>query len=121
MAQTVTTTVSTGATTVTLGTPLVLNPVAKSTTIIWSATAGSSAYALVEMSLDDPTLIPLGGPALTWAPLSSATLSSSVVAAAPLTYTVLSPIGAVRINSTTGSTSATVATFTLKALQSVTA
>jgi len=118
MAQSVTITVSTAATTQTLGT-LILNPVAKSTTVLWTATSGSSAYALLEMSLDDPSLF--GGPSATWAPLSSATISSSNVAATPLTYTVLSPVGGVRINSTTGSTGATAATFTLKALQAVTA
>jgi len=101
-----------------LGT-IMLNPVSKSTTVLWTATSGSSAYALIEMSLDDTSA--LGSPTATWAPLSSATISSSNMAATPLTYTVLSPIAAVRINSTTGSTGATAATFTLKALQSVTA
>ncbi len=118
MAQTLTVSASTGATVASVG-AMVLNPVSKSTTVLLTATAGSSSYALVEYSLDDPTL--LGGPAATWAPLSSATLSSSVIAAAPMSWTVLSPIGQLRINSTTGSTSATVATYTIKALQSVTA
>lgn len=118
MAQSVTITVSTAATTQTLGT-IIVNPVAKSTTVLWTATSGSSAYALLEMSLDDPTIV--GGPTTTWAPLSSGTISSSNMAATPLVYTILSPIGGVRINSTTGSTGATAATFTLKALQSVTA
>ena len=50
MAQSVTITVSTAATTQTLGT-LILNPVSKSTTVLWTATSGSSAYALVEMAI----------------------------------------------------------------------
>lgn len=100
---------------------LALNPVAKSTTVMLSATALSTTAGTVqiEMSLDDPTQ--LGGPAATWALLSSATaITSSLVAATPLVYTVLSPIGQVRVNSTTGSTGAGV-TYVLKALQSVTA
>ncbi len=118
MAQSITISASTGATVASVGT-LVLNPVAKSTTFIFTTTAGASSYVVVEYSLDDPTI--LGGPTATWAPLSSATMSSSNAAAAVLSWTVLSPVGMARINSTTGSTSATVATYNLKALQSVTA
>lgn len=93
---------------------IILNPVSKSTTIMLSAgTAGSTGAVTIEMSLDDPT-IP-GGPTATWATISSGTamLSSNVTA---LVYTVLSPIGAVRINSSANNN-----TWTLKALQSVTA
>ena len=93
---------------------IVLNPIAKSTTVMLSAgTAGSTGAVTLEMSLDDPT-IP-GGPTTTWAVLSSgsAMLSSNVTS---LVYTVLSPIGMVRINSTANNN-----TWTLKALQSVTA
>lgn len=100
---------------------MALNPVAKSTTVLLSAAGATSSNCTVqiEASLDDPT-IP-GGPTATWALLSSATaISASLVLATPLMYTVLSPVGMVRINSTTGSTGGTY-TFTLKALQSVTA
>jgi len=100
---------------------LALNPVAKTTTVMLSATVVSTTAGTVyvEYSLDDPS-IP-GGPTATWALLSSVTaLVSSVVAAAPYSWTVLSPIAAVRINSTGGSTGG-VSVYTLKALQSVTA
>jgi hypothetical protein len=101
------------------GTPaIILNPVVKSTTVMLSAsTAASSGAIQIDMTLDDPTLIALGGPAVTWAVLSSgaAMLSSNVTT---LVYTVLSPIGGVRINSTANNTSNT---WTLKALQSITA
>jgi hypothetical protein len=92
---------------------IVLNPVSKSTTVILSAgTVGSTGAVTIEMSLDDPT-IP-GGPSATWAPLSSgaAMLSSNITT--NLVYTVLSPVGMVRINSTANNN-----TWTLKALQSV--
>ncbi len=110
-----------GAVTPTSTGAIVLNPVAKSTTVMLSATAVSTTAgtAYVEFSLDDPTIS--GGPTPTWALLSSATaLLSSVIAVAPYSWTVLSPIAAVRINSTGGST-AGVSTYTLKALQSITA
>ena len=94
-----------------------LNPVSKSTTVLISASVASSlTHAVVEMTLDDPTTVP--APTVTWAPISSAIIGSSVVVAAP-TYTILSPIGGVRINSSTVTASS--ATWTLKALQSVTA
>lgn len=89
-----------------------LNPVARSTTVLLSAgTAGSTGAVTVELTLDDPTVIP--APTVTWALLSSgsAMLSSNVTS---LVYTVLSPIGGVRINSTANNN-----TWTLKALQSV--
>jgi hypothetical protein len=119
MAQSVTITTSAATT----GT-LILNPVAKSTTVTLTSTTaagtGSSASTVqIEMSLGDPSA--LGAPTLAWATLSSATaIPSSTALAVPLTYTVLSPIGAVRVNSTTASTGAAI-TFTLTALQSVTA
>ena len=91
-----------------------LNPVAKSTTVL--LTIPSSGVASIEMSLDDPS-IP-GGPAVTWALLSSAAIISSNQTPLNLVYTVLSPIGGVRINC---SSNATGGTYTLKALQSVTA
>lgn len=97
---------------------MVLNPVSKSTTVLISASVASSlTTCVVEMSLDDPT-IPGGSTTPTWAVLSSAILGTSAVVAAA-TYTVLSPVGMVRINSTTVTASS--ATWTLRALQSVTA
>jgi hypothetical protein len=98
---------------------MVLNPVSKSTTVIASVTAASSGAFQIEMSLDDPT-IP-GGPSATWALLSSAVamVSSTVFSSAgnsgAVVYTVLSPIGMVRLNSTGWGAG----TAVLKALQSV--
>lgn len=95
---------------------MVLNPVAKSTTVMISASVSSSLSTVqVEMSLDDPS-IP-GGPTATWGLLSSATAMSSFSGA--YVYTVLSPIAQVRLNSTTVTASSVV--YTLKALQSVSA
>ena len=93
---------------------IALNPVAKSTTVM--LTAASSGAVQLDFSLDDPT-IP-GGPTTTWALLSSAASINSSNLSAGLVYTVLTPIAQVRINST-----ALVAggSYTLKALQSVTA
>ena len=96
-----------------------LNPVAKSTTVLLSASLASTIGVVqIEVSLDDPTI--LGGPSATWALLSSATamVGTATVALSAL-YTVLGPVGGVRLNSSTVTTSS--ATFTLKALQSVTA
>ena len=96
---------------------LVLNPNAKSTTVLLTiGTAGSTGAVQIDMSLDDPT-IP-GGPASTWALLSSGAAMLSSNLGSGLVYTVLSPVGQVRINSTANNTANT---FTLKALQSVTA
>jgi len=95
---------------------MILNPVSKSTTVILAVTAGSSNSTVqIEMTLDDPTIV--GGPSLTWGLLSSGTtmLSSAITS---LVYTVLSPIGGVRINSTLQSS---LTSYTLKALQSITA
>lgn len=111
MAQSITLSASAGTAT------MILNPVLKSTTVLLSGSlAGSSGAVQIEMTLDDPTIV--NGPALTWGLLSSGTamLSSNVVAG--IVYTVLSPIGGVRINSTANNTANT---FTLKALQSITA
>lgn len=93
---------------------IILNPVYKSTTVMLVAgTTGSSGIVTIEMTLDDPTIA--GGPSLSWATLSSGTamLSSNVTS---LVYTVLSPIGGVRINSSANNN-----TWTLKALQAITA
>jgi len=122
MAQSLTVTGGTAAAITAVGT-LVLNPVSKSTTVMLSAVAPSSTAGTVqvEFSLDDPSA--LGAPTATFALLSSATaIASSLVAATPLSWTVLSPIGMVRVNSTLGSTGTAGPTvYTLKALQSVTA
>lgn len=100
---------------------IILNPLAKATTVMLTASiASSNTAAQIEMSLDDPT-IP-GGPALTWGLLSSASGmvgSSANAAGLSAVYTVLSPIGAVRINSS--ATAASSNTWTLKALQSISA
>ncbi len=100
---------------------MVLNPVAKSTTVLLSASiASSNTAAQIEMSLDDPTI--LLGPATTWALLSSASgMSGGSANASPLAviYTILSPVAQVRINSS--ATAASSNTWTLKALQSVVA
>lgn len=118
MAQSVT--ILTSTTAAQTGT-LVLNPVSKSTTVIMTSTtaAGSSnATIQIEFSLDDPSA--LGYTSATWATLSSGTAMSASAAVTGLTYTVLSPVGMVRLNSTSGSTTTTYS-FNLKALQSVTA
>jgi len=102
---------------------LILNPVAKSTTVTLTSTtaAGSSnATVQIEMTLGDPSLIPLGGPALAWTALSSGTAMSASAVVSGLVYTVLSPVGGVRVVSTTGSTTTTYS-FNLQALQAVTA
>ncbi|SRR6266849_5863704 len=98
---------------------LVLNPVSKSTTVLLSASVASSLSVVqIEMSLDDQILP--GGSSATWALLSSATaMVGSSVTVLNAVYTVLSPIGAVRLNSSTITASSAV--FVLKALQSITA
>lgn len=95
---------------------MVLNPVAKSTTLILSVSSNSTGYVQVDASLDDPTI--LNGPTATWATVSSAAaMSSSLVFTTPLVYTILSPIAAVRLYSSGVNT----ATLQLHALQSITA
>lgn len=94
---------------------IILNPVPRTTSVVLTVTSGSSGGVItVEATLDDPSTTP--APTLTWAPISSgsAMLSSNVTG---YLYTVLSPIGGVRLNSTAIGN----ATFTLKTLQSVTA
>lgn len=96
---------------------IILDPVPRTTSVQISASVASSlTTCVVEVSLDDPTTTP--APTMAWSALSTAILGSSVVVAAAF-YTVLSPIGAVRINSSTVTASS--ATWTLKTLQSVTA
>jgi hypothetical protein len=94
---------------------IILNPVYKSTSVMLTGGGSSAGTVQIEMTLDDPTIA--GGPSLSWGLLSSGTamLSSNV---SSLVYTVLSPIGGVRINS---SANGGLGTWTLKALQAVTA
>lgn len=94
---------------------IILNPVARTTTVMLSAaTFGSTGAVTIEMTLDDPTTTP--APTLTWGTLSSGTAMLSSNVSSALIYTMLSPIGGVRVNSSANNT-----TWTLKALQSVTA
>ena len=94
---------------------MILNPVSKLTTIqvtVASGSSGSNIFA--QYTLDDPTTTP--APTITWSNLSSAVVSSNTDGVG-VTYTMLSPIGGLRLSSTTAVTG----TVTLKALQSVTA
>lgn len=96
---------------------IALNPVAKSTTLI--LTLASSGTVSIEVSADDPS-IP-GGPTTTWALASSAVSMASSTLGSTLTgiiYTILSPVAQARIRS---SSIVSGDSFTLKALQSVTA
>lgn len=98
---------------------IVLNPVARSTTVMITANSCSSGLAAVEWSLDDPSQY--GGPTATWALLSSASaMLSSLLSTAGLSWTILSPAGGVRIRSTAWDNSSA-SVMTLKALQSITA
>jgi hypothetical protein len=99
---------------------IVLNPVAKATTIqlTVSGSSGSGAFD-IQMTLDDPTTTP--APTLTWAIISSAAgigSGTGIFDVGGLVYTVVTPIGGVRLHSTTAPAGVTA---TLKALQSVTA
>src|SRR3954469_6978777 len=119
MAQSLTVTGSTAATGAASGT-MALNPVCKSTTVMLSAVTNSTTAGTVNVdySLDDTSIV--GGPTATWALLSSAAaITSSQIEITPLAWTVLSPIAALRIRSTSGSTGTGAAVYTLKALQSV--
>lgn len=95
---------------------IVLNPVAKSTTVMLTLSSSAASAVDIQGSLDDPTI--LGGPTTTWGTISSAAAMSGATLfdARGYTITVLSPLGGVRINSTSAA-----GTYTLKALQSVTA
>lgn len=96
-------------------TPIILDPVPKSTTIQLTVASGSSGSNIfAQYTLDDPSA---PGTTVTWAALSSAIVSSNADPAGGVTYTMLSPIGGLRISSTTTVTG----TVTLKALQAVTA
>jgi hypothetical protein len=94
---------------------MVLDPNAKSTTLILTISSSAVGACNVDISLDDPSTTP--APTLTWAVASSgANMTSSVVFDTGLIYTILSPVGGARIRS-----SVIANVITLKALQSVTA
>ena len=96
-------------------TPIILNPTAKTTTVMLTVTATSSANLYIQGTLDDPSTTP--APTITWAAISSNISSSAAEGAVGVMYTIVSPLGGVRLNST----AVTTTTLTLKALQSVTA
>ena len=99
-----------------VSTPIILDPKLKTTSVQLTATSGSSATTMsIQFTLDDPTTTP--APTIAWANLSSAIATSSGVDLnGGLIYTVLSPLGGLRISSSTIGAG----TFTLKSLQSVT-
>lgn len=101
-----------------LSTPIILNPVAKSTTLMLTVSSCAVATVQLEGTLDDPSTTP--APTVTWAVISSgvAMASSTTLYAVGVVYTILTPLGGVRIQS---SVNAAPAVFTLKALQSVSA
>jgi hypothetical protein len=116
------TTLSNASTSVAVGNSaaITLNPVMRTTTVQVTAASGSScANVYVQFTLDDPTIV--GGPSVTWCALSSAIASSAVdisVGAGGALYTILSPLGGLRLSSTTAAGAGTV--VTMKALQAVT-
>jgi hypothetical protein len=95
---------------------IILNPVLKATTTQLTVTTGSSATNFIQYTLDDPTQP--GATTPIWANLSSAIASSAIDPAggAGIMYSVLTPIGGLRISSSTY----TSGTITLKALQAIT-
>jgi len=98
---------------------IILNPVFKTTTIQVTASSGAvGSQGFVQFTLDDPTVTP--SPTVSWANLSSALNSTTMDTGGGVIYTVLSPLGGLRL-SLAGSTVAVSGTITLKALQSVTA
>jgi hypothetical protein len=95
---------------------ITLNPVAKATTLILTLSSSAAGGVDIQGSLDDPSTTP--APTLTWAVISSAAGMSqaTVFDAGGAVYSIVTPLGGVRIHSTVAS-----GTYTLKALQSVTA
>jgi len=96
---------------------VLFNPVPKSTTIQVTVASGSSGSAtFVQYTLDDPTV---PGTTITWANLSSAIVSSntdavgsgSSVGSGGVTYTMLSPIGGLRLSSSGTVTGTVTRTF----------
>jgi len=98
--------------------PIILDPKLNTTTLQYTVSTGIassiSGNAFIQFTLDDPTITP--PPTISWANLSSAITSSAADGGIGIIYTVLSPLGGVRV---TASTSVT-GTITLKSLQSVT-
>ncbi len=98
-------------------TAIILDPKLKTTTVQVTVASGSSGSNIfVQYTLDDPTTTP--APTVTWANLSSAIVSSNADGGnggIGALYTVLSPLGGLRLASTTTVTG----TVTLKTLQSV--
>lgn len=94
-----------------------LNPTAKETTMQFTVSAGSTGATTIQVTLDDPNT----AGTVTWGSLSSA-INSSGVDGLGATYTLLSPISAVRLSATATSTSGGTfsGTSTLKVIQTVT-
>lgn len=98
---------------------IILNPVLKSTTVALTVNSGSSGITTIQATLDDPTTTP--APTMQWFSLSSAIVSSGIDGVGQM-YTVLSPLGGVRLATAISSVGgAYTTTATLKALQSVSA
>jgi hypothetical protein len=99
---------------------IVLNPVSKATTLQLTVSSSAGAGVMdIQMTLDDPSTTP--APTITWSIISSAAAiatGTGIADVGGLVYTVVTPIGGVRLHSTAN---ATPVTGTLKALQSVTA
>lgn len=96
-----------------VSTGMILDPVKRATTVQLTATSASSATIFIQYTLDDPTSVT--GSSVVWANLSSA-VASSAAGDVGVLYTVLSPLGGLRLSSSTY----TSGTQTLKALQSPT-
>ena len=98
---------------------MVLNPVSKTTTALLAVTNGSSnATVQIDVSVDDPTVPGFGGVGnMQWALFSSAATMLSSQLTGGVVYTALTPIGALRINSTLLSSQAS---FPMRVLQSST-
>ncbi len=99
--------------------PIILDPKLKTTTVqltVASGTTAGSSLTFIQFTLDDPTTTP--APTISWAPLSSSVTSSGLDTSAGggLIYTVLSPLGGLRL----GSSGTVSGTITLKSLQSIT-
>ncbi len=95
---------------------IILNPVLKTTTLQVTGNGSSGAGVFVQFTLDDPTTTP--APTISWANLSSAIIVSTGAGVdANTIYTVLSPLGGLRLSSSNAITGSGI---TLKSLQSVT-
>lgn|SRR5512143_3145212 len=119
MAQTTVTQTSTG-----FSGAIYLNPIYKQTVIQVTqassiASGTSSGTSFVQFTLDDPSITP--SPSVTWSNLSSGINSSSIDGGIGGTWSVLSPLGGLRLAVISSTTTGVVnASLTLKALQSVT-